>query len=81
MWRPFLVLVTAEAEKMAECFSTLYALVEDLGSIPFSLMVGHNPCNSSSKGSNTLFWSHQVLAMHIARGHACRQNSHTCKIK
>ena len=37
--------------------------------------------NTGSRESNTLFWFPQVLDMHTAHIHTCRQNSHTQKIK
>lgn len=60
------------AGETAQWSRALAALSKDLHLVPSTQMI-----NSSSRGSNTLFWP---LGTHGYTEHICRQNTHTYNI-
>jgi hypothetical protein len=57
----------------------LAALSEDLGSRSSTHMAVHTVCNSSSRGSDALFWPPQEPGTHIvgAQSHMVAKQPHT----
>lgn len=51
---------------MARWWRTLAACAESLSLCPGTHLMVHTICNSSSKGSDSLFWPPRVPAMHVA---------------
>ena len=55
---------------MSQWLRSLAALSEDHGSIPSAHIEAIIVCNSSSRGSNTMFWHLQAPATHVVHRYA-----------
>lgn len=65
------------AREMAQMSRVLDPLSEELGSIAKTQMAAaHNHHNSSSKGSNSLFWSPQAPGTHDIQPYMKAKHSH-----